>query len=110
MGEVLVAIVDRLEPAAIHHDRAAGEQAHPAAKRNEADADLAQRPADPGGSLSRWMDVDQRDWLKPACNGQLSAQTLNQANGYAITLLRLEPEEADMKEESELDGAPRFRS
>ena len=45
VGEVPVTVVNRFELASIHHDRAAGEQAHLAAKRNEANADLAQGAA-----------------------------------------------------------------
>lgn len=40
--------------------------------------------------LSEWADIDARDWLRGRGDRELSAQTLRQAEGYAITLLRVE--------------------
>lgn len=71
---------------------------------------LPRLPVDPDGSLSSWMGVDSRDWLKGNNSGELSAQILQQANGYAITLLRLAPDNREAQEEAELDGLPAFRS
>jgi hypothetical protein len=71
---------------------------------------LPEMPVDAGGaSMSEWMDVDAPDWLKTDRHAHLSAQMLIQANGYAMTLLRLEMDEADAEEEGDLDGLPAFR-
>jgi hypothetical protein len=71
---------------------------------------LPEMPVDAGGApMSEWMDVDAPDWLKTDRRAHLSAQMLIQANGYAMTLLRLEMDEADEKEEGDLDGLPAFR-
>ena len=38
--------------------------------------------------MQAWTDVDCRAWLRGGCAIELCAQTLEQADGYAMTLLR----------------------
>jgi IrrE N-terminal-like domain len=67
-------------------------------------------PATAGLAL-QWGDVDQRDWLTTTRAYRLSAAMLQQANGFAIILLRAEG--ADHDEEGDeiggVDEPPKFR-
>jgi Zn-dependent peptidase ImmA (M78 family) len=52
----------------------------------------------PKAGLSRWEEVDARDWLRSPSAGELLAQTLQQQEGFCITLLHMEAGEDNYDE------------
>lgn len=62
----------------------------------------------PFGEVSEWQDVDGGIWLTSPKGRSVCEQTLSQRNGYRMTLLTLDDDEAEDDDSDEWDP-PRFR-